>query len=146
MLKVKAPGPYFPKLRALDLNENNVRSEGLEALFKTQLINLVYLKIEHNNNPQLLNIQLKYPTSIRGLIAISVDVYSLDPKINPNSVQSVTQLLIKTDSFTDEDFEVLGGLNFAVLQRSSLLLKNIYDCSVMKNIVKINKWSHYIAI
>ena len=53
-----------------------------------------------NNNPQFLNLQLKYPNSLRGIVANNIDVYSLDKDINPSATVHVRLLQIKTYSFT----------------------------------------------
>ena len=65
MMKEKGTGPYFPKLKALYLFENDIKGEGLEALLRTQVKNLVFLDVSNNNNPQYINLILKYPSRIK---------------------------------------------------------------------------------
>ena len=64
MMKEKGAGPYFPKLRVLFLLENDIKGEGLEALLRTQVKNLMFLDVSNNNNPQYINLVLKYPSKI----------------------------------------------------------------------------------
>ena len=77
-----------------------MRAIGLEALLKTGMINIMLIVVEMNNNPQFLNLQLKYPNSLRGIVANNIDVYSLDKDINPSATVHVRLLQIKTYSFT----------------------------------------------
>ena len=55
-------------------------------------------------------------------------------------MHEVSVLLMKTDSFTEEDFRILGNLHFTSLQVSILYLNNIYSCEVLKDILKVNRW------
>ena len=83
MIKTAKPGPYFPKLGNLYMNSNDITGPGLEAMLQTGMLNLIMIQVERNNIPSLLNLQLKYPTSIKVLLAQDIDVYTLDSDINP---------------------------------------------------------------
>jgi len=76
------------------------------------MFNLEIIICEKNYNPSFLNTILQYPTKVHLLVAFSVEVYSLDKDLNPNSVQKVSLLDVKADGFTVEDFKILGNLNF----------------------------------
>ena len=65
------------------------------------LIDLIVLDIDKNNNPQFLNLLLKYPNRVKIIIASGIDVYSLDEDINPDSVHHVLSLQMKTYSFSE---------------------------------------------
>lgn len=58
----------------------------------------------------------------------------------------MTELDLKTFSFNEEDFQVLGSLEFTSLKTSVLWMNNIYDCKSLKNLLKINRWTNAAAI
>ena len=78
-----------------------MRAVGLEALLKTGMINIMLIVVERNNNPQFLNLQFKYPNSLKAVVANDIDVYSLDKDINPSATVQVRVLQLKTYSFTE---------------------------------------------
>ncbi len=65
---------------------------------------------------------------IKNVIANNVEVYSLDEDMNPDSVSEIIYLTLKTYSFSESDFKVLGGLHFINLYESVIFLGNIYSC------------------
>lgn len=100
--------------------------------------------MENNRNPSFVNLLLKYPNKIEIILAQNIEVYSLDKDISPESVHQVTVLSLKTFSFSEEDFRVLGGLEFTSLADSVLYMSNIYDCESLKNFMRINRWANLI--
>ena len=78
-------------------------------------MNLKKINIGNNNNPQFINILLKYPNRIEYIQAEKVEIYSLDENINPHSVHNVKVLILKTYSFTEDDYKVLSNLEFTNL-------------------------------
>jgi hypothetical protein len=108
-------------------------------------VDLILLDIERNINPQFLNLLLKYPNRVKMIVAQGVDVYSLDENIDRDSVHHVLSLQMKTYSFTEEDFRILGRLNFYNLEESILWMRNIYNCSVLKEVLRINAQAHKVA-
>ena len=105
---------------------------------------LITLNIDRNINPQYINLLLKYPNRVKVLSAQDIEIYSLDENIDPDSVYHVVVLDLKTYSFTNEDFKILGGLEFRNLDRVTLWMKNIYICDVLKDLLKISKNAHNI--
>jgi hypothetical protein len=56
--------------------------------------------MKYNNIPQFINILLKYPSQIRILKSDQIEVYSIEPDLNPLSVAQLQALGLTTNSFT----------------------------------------------
>lgn len=52
-------------MRNVVLEDNDIESEGLEALLKTGMNNLYILPIDKNTNPNFINQLLTYPTGVQ---------------------------------------------------------------------------------
>ena len=143
MLEVARP-PFFPKMQVMMLKENDIREKGLDAWLGTQMMDLIALYIDGNNVPQFLNILLRYPSRVKTIEVTSLEVYSLEEDLSPKAVHHVESIIMKTASFSEEDFSVLGSLEFINLEVSGLKLDNIYSCEVLRNLLAMNREAHKV--
>lgn len=95
---------------------------------ETGMPNLQGIDIERNINPGFLNLLLKYYNRVKVLLAENLEIYSLDKNISSEAVHHVNILNLNTFSFSEQDFDVLGGLEFTRLEQSALKMSNIYNC------------------
>lgn len=95
---------------------------------ETSMPNLQGIDIERNINPGFLNLLLKYYNRVKVLLAENLEIYSLDKNISSEAVHHVNTLNLNTFSFSEQDFDVLGGLEFTRLEQSALKMSNIYNC------------------
>jgi hypothetical protein len=81
---------------------------------------------------------LTYTTKINELVAVDVEIYALDKHIQPISTRRILVFAIQSYSFSDEDYAILGSLNFDRLQLSQIETKNVYDCKNLEQLLKIS--------
>lgn len=81
---------------------------------------------------------LTYTTKINEIIAVNIEIYALDRKIQPISTRRIKIFGIQTFSFSDSDYEILGSLNFNRLILSQIETKNVYECKTLEHLLHIS--------
>ena len=126
--------------------QNEVKGEGLRGMLKSGMPMLLQLILERNNNPEFINIILSYPNRLRLLYGNDVDIYGVDEDLNPASSRLIEILFLKLDGLTVEDYVHLGRLEFPRVRYCEVLLKNIYDCEALKELLGVVRRAHKLGI